>query len=178
MPNHNHRTQRVTRGSCCTECNPVYPVATVRFQTAIFRVQLLLDFAGALCQPWAVEMNEHLQEVSERGFRRGLALAWIPSIPLVLAILNSFHRMSEQKATGLGAIAGGLAEVYLPFVILLTLGVEVAAIVFLIRSFSRPHLGRTLVSVFSIAWSMLVIASFALLIWGLYIYVPHAQASH
>lgn len=114
-------------------------------------------------------MDLRSQDLSKKRFCWGIALVWLPSVPIILTAVNSFRRISEQKAIGLGAVAGGLVEIYLPVVILLTVGVEVAAIVLLIRSFSRFQVGRTLVSVLSIGWSMLVIASFGLLIWGFYI---------
>ena len=123
-------------------------------------------------------MNEHSQDLSKKWFRLGIALVWLPSIPFLLSIFNSFHGISEQKATGIGALAGGMAEVYLPFIILLTLGVEIAAIVLLVKSFSKSQLGRTLVSVFSIGWSMLVIASFSLLIWVFYVFIPRTRVPH
>jgi len=131
-----------------------------------------------LCQPCAVVMNEHSQDLRKQWFRWGIALAWLPSIPFIMWLLYTFRGVFSQKATGLGAIAGGLCAVYMPFVILATLGIEIAAIVLLIRSFSKSQMGRILVSVFSIGWSMLVIASFSLLIWGVYVYLPRRQASH
>lgn len=35
----------------------------------------------------------------------GLVLAWAPAIPLIVGMSNAFRGLSEQKATGLGAVA-------------------------------------------------------------------------
>lgn len=123
-------------------------------------------------------MSNNTQDLNRKWFHRGIALVWIPSVPFVLAVLYSLRGISEQRATGLGAIAGALATVYLPLVIVLTLGLEVAAIVLLLRSFSRSHVGRILLSAFSIAWSVLVIAGFSLLTWGFYVDLQRMRASH
>jgi len=84
----------------------------------------------------------------------------------------AFRGISGQKATGISAVAGGLAEVYVPFCILLTLGSEIAAIVLLVRCISKGHARRSVVSVFSILWSTVVISLFSLLIWLFYFKIP------
>jgi hypothetical protein len=79
---------------------------------------------------------------------------------MIIASVSSFRGISEQRAIGLGAVAGGLAEAYVTSGFILTFVFEVAAIVLLIRSLSRGHLGRGFVAVISICWSALVLFLF------------------
>jgi len=90
-------------------------------------------------------------------FLWGTVLTWALSIPVVIGIFNSFRGISEQKATGLGAIAGGLAEGYANFGLILALLAPVVAIVLLIKSFSSGHRMRTLFSLLYIGWNLLML---------------------
>ena len=63
-----------------------------------------------------------------------MAFAWAVSLPLVLGMLNSIRGISEQKATGLGAVAGGLAEACAIFGVILGFVLPVGAIASLLRS--------------------------------------------
>jgi ACR3 family arsenite efflux pump ArsB len=121
--------------------------------------------------------ERNAEDPSRKWFLWGIALAWIPSFPLIVGFLNTFRGISEQKATGLGAVAGGLAETYLTFGIIVTLVSELAAIVLLIRSFSRGHLRRGSVAVLSICWSILMLLLFALFVWMFLVYLPHVTAT-
>ena len=103
-------------------------------------------------------------EARKECFRWGLVLAWVPSIPFIVAIFNSFRGISEQKATGIGVVAAGLAEVYVPSGILFTFLSEIAAIVLLIKSLSKAHGGRTLFSLVTVGWSALVVLLNGLLV--------------
>jgi len=55
-------------------------------------------------------MDEYTQDRPRKWFRLGIAFAWVPSIPIIVDLLNSFRGISSQKATGFAAVAGGLAE--------------------------------------------------------------------
>jgi hypothetical protein len=81
-------------------------------------------------------------------FLWGTVLTWALSIPFILGIgiSHPFRGISEQKATGMGTVAGDLAEGYITFGLLLALLVPVVAIVLLIRSFTSGHWMRTLFS--------------------------------
>ncbi len=105
-------------------------------------------------------------ETKKKWFLWGILLAWVPAVPLIYGMATALKGVSEQKATGLGAVAGGLGEVYLVFGIGLTLICEVAAIVLLVRAFSKGHLGRALISVLSILVSALILCLFGLFVWG------------
>jgi len=107
-----------------------------------------------------------------KWFLWGMVLAWTPSIPIIIGVLDTFRGVSEQRATGLGAVAG-LAEVYLTFGLILTFIYLVGAIVLLGRSFSGGHRLRAILSVLSMGWSALMLFIFGLLMWLLLAQLPH-----
>jgi len=73
-----------------------------------------------------------------------------------------FRDLSREKATGLGAVAGGLTEAYVTFGFILSLVLPVASIVLLARSLSGADRIRKVLS------SLLIVcSSFILLLWGL-----------
>ena len=122
-------------------------------------------------------MTENLESDPEKGRRRrflwGAALAWIPAIPLAFAFAHVLRDFSTSKATGLGAVAGGLAEAYLTSGIALTLVFEVAAIFLLLRAFSRDRPVRSAFSIVSICCSALMIVLFGLFVWLFFFKMPH-----
>lgn len=109
-----------------------------------------------------------------KSFFWGTALTGILSIPLIIAFFNALKGISAERATGLAAIAGGLAEAYVTFGVLLSLGLPVAAIVLLLRSFSAGHRMRALISLLCICASALTLCLAALFMWGVLIYLPRA----
>ena len=47
----------------------------------------------------------------QKRFAWGVGLAWLPVLlGVVPALVNAFRGVSQEKATGLAAIAGGFAE--------------------------------------------------------------------
>ena len=84
---------------------------------------------------------------------------------------------SEQKATGLGAVAGGIAEAYVTFALILAFVLPIAAIVLLVKSFSGGHRMRALFSLLCILWNALMLALAGLFVWLSFIYLPHAQGN-
>ena len=110
-------------------------------------------------------MHARIQDGKGR-FIKGVLLAWIPFLLfLVPAVANAFRGISSQKATGLGAVAGGLAEGFVVFGFAAVLISEVAAIVLLVRTLSTEHLGQSVLSVVSIFCSGLMLAILATFIW-------------
>jgi len=95
----------------------------------------------------------------------GTVLTWTLSAPLIIGILSAFRGISEEKATGLGAIAGGLAEAYATFGLILAFVLPVCAIVLLVKSFSGGHRMRAIFSALYIGWSALALAFAGLLVW-------------
>ena len=112
-------------------------------------------------------MEANTERTATRRFRWGLLLAWIPLtfflIPTVLGIIASVT--SPQRATGLGAIAGGLSEALATFGLIVTIGCELGGIVLLVRTLSRSHLVRGMVTIISVCFSALLLLVLALFLW-------------
>ena len=108
-----------------------------------------------------------------KSFFWGTVLSGTLSIPLIIVFFNALKGLSAEKATGLAAIAGGLAEVYVTLGLLLSLVLPVAAIVLLVRSFSAGHQMRALFSLLCICACALILALAGLFAWASFIYLPH-----
>ena len=108
---------------------------------------------------------EATYEAGKNKFLWGLVLAWAPALPVLIGMRNIFRGISETKATGLGAVAGGLAEAFLIFGLMATLAFQVGGIVLLSRSFSPGHGARAVFSALSIGWSILTLLLLGLFIW-------------
>lgn len=109
----------------------------------------------------------------QKRFLWGVALAWIPWIPAMVGLRNAFAGISNTKATGLAAVAGGIAEAYVTFGLVATLICEGAAIVLLFGAFARGHGVRSAFSVLSICMSGLMILLFCLSVWFLWLQSNH-----
>ena len=107
-----------------------------------------------------------------KSFVWGTVLTGTLSIPLIIVFFNAFRGMFAEKATGLAAVAGGLAEAYVTLGVLLSLGLPVGAIVLLLRSFSAGHQLRALISVLCICACVLILALTGLFVRGTLIYLP------
>ncbi len=83
----------------------------------------------------------------------------------MIGFANAFRGISNTKATGLAAVAGGIAEMYALLGLAATLICEVSAMVLLFRAFSRGHGVRSAFSVLSICMSGLMILVFCLSLW-------------
>lgn len=113
-----------------------------------------------------------MDDPKKKRFLLGMVLAWVPLLPLIAVIPNSFRGISEQKATGLGAVAGGGMEYFLMFGMGAAFAVSVIAIVLLFRTLSVEHLLRSVVAILSICWSGLLLILLCLFVWTLYYYLP------
>ena len=78
-----------------------------------------------------------IHDPKRKFFLRGTIVTGTLSIPLVIVFFHAFRGIFAAKATGLSAIAGGLAEAYVTLGVLLSLGLPVGAIVLLLRSFPQ-----------------------------------------
>ena len=97
-----------------------------------------------------------------------MMLAGVSSIPLLvgmLGVLHALREVSETKATGLGAVAGGFAEIYSVFGLVLALLIPFAAIVLLAKSLADGRRTRSFLAVSSICWCALMIAIPAWTMW-------------
>jgi hypothetical protein len=114
--------------------------------------------AGESCEVGVDERKKKL-------FFWGVGLAWAPWIPTLVGIGYTFRGISEQKATGLGAVAGGLSEIFVLYGIGAILVVQIAAIVLLFRAFSPGHWARSFFSVVSICMSGLMLLLVGFFLW-------------
>jgi len=106
-----------------------------------------------------------VEELKKKRFLWGVLLAWAPWIPTLIGIGYAFRGISEQKATGLGAVAGGLTELFVVCGIGAILVGQVAAIVLLFRTFSPGHWVRSSFSMLSICASGLMLFLVGLFFW-------------
>lgn len=104
-----------------------------------------------------------------KQFLWGIALAWLPFLPVLAGLVNIFRGISAQKATGIGAVAGGIAEMGVLYVIVFAPVFTVVAIVLLVRSLSKAHPIRNTLAVLSVCWSGLILATLTLLFWLVYV---------
>jgi Ca2+/H+ antiporter len=114
-----------------------------------------------------VEENSEITQT--KRFRYGLLLAWVPLIffivPTAIGIIRAIAQASSEKATGFAVLAGGVAEVAATFGLLVIVASEVVAIVMLVRTLSRNHLTRTVVALFSVGCSGLLLLVLGLFMW-------------
>jgi hypothetical protein len=104
-------------------------------------------------------------QLQRKRFLWGAVLAWVPWAPTFFGLANAFIGISNSKATGLGAVSGGLIELFATWGILTMIIGQVAAIILLYKAFSREHWMRNLVSVLSIGLSGLMLVIVCSFIW-------------
>ncbi len=109
---------------------------------------------------------------SRKWFLRGVVLACISSIPFIILFFNAFRGMSQEKATGLGAVAGGLTEAYVTFGFIMTFVLPIAAIVLLSRSFTGGNLPHKVFSLLFIAWSGCMLLVYGVGGWFVFVQFP------
>jgi hypothetical protein len=104
-----------------------------------------------------------------------VALAWVPWIPTLIGLGYALIGPWAGKATGIGALAGGLVELFvLRGIIAIVIG-QTAAIVLLFRAFSPGHWLRGLFSVLSICLSGLMLLLVGLFLWFTWFRSHHAS---
>ena len=104
-------------------------------------------------------MDSPTDDIKEKRFLwGGVLLAWGPLVVFLIGVsFDVVRSISANRATGLGAVAGGLYGI---FQIATVLAFEVGALVLLVRSFSRGHSLRNAFVVLSICASVLMIFLF------------------
>jgi hypothetical protein len=112
-------------------------------------------------------------KLKQKRFLWGAGLAWAPWIPTLIGIGYAFRGIFEQKATGLGVVAGGLVELFVVWGIGTMIISQVAAIIWLCRAFSGEHWMRSLFSVLSIGLSGLMLLFVFLFLWFSWFRSPH-----
>jgi hypothetical protein len=118
-----------------------------------------------------------MDDQKKKRFLWGVALAWTPPVlvfaPTFLSLLIATFRISQRKATGLGVLAGGLAEAFATFGFVTVIVFEVGGIILLGRSFSRENRGRSALAVLSICVSGTVLLILGLLVWLFFFHMRH-----
>jgi hypothetical protein len=105
--------------------------------------------------------------LNKKRFLWGLLLAWAPWVPTVIGIGYLFVGLSDSKATGLAVVVGGMVELLVWWGIATMIISQVAAIVWLFRSFSGAHIPRSLIAAVSIfASGLMLFLVFTFLFWG------------
>jgi hypothetical protein len=106
-----------------------------------------------------------MDPLKKKCFLWGVLLAWAPWLPAMIGVGNALRGISAEKATGLAAVAGGLAEMFLLFGLVVTVVFEVAAIILLYRAFVPGHWLRSLFLAFSLCLSGLMLLFFGAFLW-------------
>jgi hypothetical protein len=106
-----------------------------------------------------------VDDLTKKRFLWGVALAWVPWIPILIGLVNAFVSIANTKATGLTASAAGLIEMLITWGVFAMLISQVAAIVLLFRTFARGHWVRGLLSAVSICLSGVMIILICLSLW-------------
>jgi biopolymer transport protein ExbB/TolQ len=95
--------------------------------------------------------------VLQKRFLCGVALAWAPWVPTIIGLGYVFRGVWQSKATGIAAIAGGLAEGFVWWGVVAMIIGQVTAIVLMARTFSGGRWIRNLLSALSICMSGLML---------------------
>jgi len=106
-----------------------------------------------------------MDPLKKKRFLWGVLLAWAPWLPTMVGLAYAFRGIAAEKATGLAAVAGGLAEMFLLFGLIFTVVFEVAAIFLLARAFEPGHWLRSLVLALSLCASGLMLCFFGIFLW-------------
>jgi hypothetical protein len=112
-------------------------------------------------------------DTGTKRFLAGVALVWAPWVPMIVGLLYGFRGISGTKATGLAAVAGGLAESFVLWgVVTMVIG-QVVAILWLAKSFSAEHGLRNIVSVISIVFSGLMLVLVCIFVGSVWLLSRH-----
>ena len=114
-----------------------------------------------------------VDELKKKRFLWGVLLAWAPWVPILVGLGHTLLGISRQKATGIGAVAGGLTEIFVVWGIGAILIGQVVAMILLFRAFSSEHWIRSSFSILSICLSALM-----LVLVGLFLWLSWFQAHH
>jgi hypothetical protein len=119
-------------------------------------------------------MNGETEDAKSRRFLWGVLLVWGPFILVTLpGLFYAFRGVSEQRATGMGAIAGIMAEGYATFGLIVGFAFQVYAIILLVRTFSKEHLARGFFSIISISCSVCTLLVSSLSVWAVWALLRH-----
>ncbi|PYX35765.1 MAG: hypothetical protein DMG81_17385 [Acidobacteria bacterium] len=108
-------------------------------------------------------------DLEKKRFAWGVGLAWLPIVLVIGQVFfYGFRGISQEKATGLAAVAGGFAEALTTFGLLSFVVCEVWAIVLLLRVVKREQWSRSMFAVVSIVCSVGFLLLTVLMFWWLW----------
>lgn len=110
-----------------------------------------------------------------KQFVWGVVLAWVPflflAVPTAVGLYRALRGISQEKATGLAAVGGGLIEFFVTFGLATTVVFELVAVVLLLRTIHGGRAARTLLSAFSLCCSAVMLTVAGVFVW----FVTRAQ---
>lgn len=113
--------------------------------------------------------------LTRKRFLWGLILTWAPWVPAMIGLSSLFIGISHSKATGVAAVAASMVELLVLWGVGTLLISQIAAIVWLFRSFSGAHVLRNVIAAASlVASALMLLLVCAFLFWGqhLLFYTP------
>lgn len=120
--------------------------------------------------------NEAVNTVGNR-FLWGAVLAWVPFVIIVVpGFMKMFRGITNQKATGLGAVAGGLSEAFATFGLIAFVAAQVFAIFLLVRSLGTGGPVQNIFAILSIALSVVTLLAIPLLLWLILFVIPRLHS--
>jgi len=124
-----------------------------------------------------VKMDD--EQIRRRRFVRGMLLAWIPILiviaPILVGVISRL-RLAEQKAVGLGAVAGGFGEAFATLGLIAFFAAEIFGVVLLARSLSRAQPARSFFATITMCVGAFVLLLVIAGLWFL-IYASHLGRS-
>jgi hypothetical protein len=114
-----------------------------------------------------------MADAIRKRFLIGVLLAWVPWIPAIVGLVYAFRGISNTKATGIAVVAGGLGEGFALWGVVAMVIAQIAAIVWLAKSFSSESWLRNLVSIVSIVLSGLMLVLVCLFVASVWFSVHH-----
>lgn len=114
-----------------------------------------------------------MQDINAKRFVWALALAWVPWIPTLVGFVRVFLPITNQTATGLAAVAGGIGELLVMWGVVSMIVAQGVAMVWMFRSLSRDHWGRNIISLASIGMSGLMLVMVGLFLWAVWFQARH-----
>lgn len=111
-------------------------------------------------------------DAAKTRFWKGIVLGWVPLLLFIApALMNALQGILSAKATGMGAVAGGLTQGFTVFGLAAFVVCEVAAIFLLARTLSKEYKLRSLLSVVSMCVSALMLVGIGLVLGQLLAHV-------
>ena len=92
-------------------------------------------------------------------------LAWAPWLAMVPGLWSMFIGINSSKATGLAAVAGGMAEALVWWGLATLVAAQLVALIWLVRCFSKQDTFHNLISFVSICASGMMLILVCGFLW-------------